>query len=321
MFNQVRRMVRVNSRSMIIVITFFFVLLVGRFTQSAAVAANTSLSLSAYSLDTQPSGSETSGLIGTAIAVVGGIVTFLTAVVTYFRTVRERKGETMTDALPVAQLSLALDAQEEEGKEDLKKRRTQRETQATGWLMYGLAFLIVPLQLVFTLVLPSIFTGGPGLGGFIDFLFDRDPTGGFLAGILIGAAFPGLVFLFFYLWRYFRAWHRLRRAPLEGPTVWRREVVVVVDPACRNDSLLEVCKKALQVMGGHVTEIDLKQNRLAGKLGRRASGYDEISVHIKRGANGDCSLTIASDGVRPTVTDDKSRHFSNLRRFTELIIG
>src|SRR5215216_2003298 len=164
MFNQVRRMVRVNSRSMIIVITFFFVLLWGRFTQSAAVAANTSLSLSAYSLDTQPSGSETSGLIGTAIAVVGGIVTFLTAVVTYFRTVRERKGETMTDALPVAQLSLALDAQEEEGKEDLKKRRAQRETQATGWLMYGLAFLIVPLQLVFTLVLPSIFTGGPGLG-------------------------------------------------------------------------------------------------------------------------------------------------------------
>jgi integrase len=183
-----------------------------------------------------------------------------------------------------------------------ERQEAERTARGDGWNAWGLVFCTR--------------RGTP-----IDFLFDRDPTGGFLAGILIGAAFPGLVFLFFYLWRYFRAWHRLRRAPLEGPTVWRREVVVVVDPACRNDSLLEVCKKALQVMGGHVTEIDLKQNRLAGKLGRRASGYDEISVHIKRGANGDCSLTIASDGVRPTVTDDKSRHFSNLRRFTELIIG
>jgi hypothetical protein len=218
-------------------------------------------------------------------------------------------------------LSLALDAEEEEGQQDAEKRRARRDSQASQWLWFGLTFLIIPLQLVFTLVLPSAFFGGPGLGGFINFLFDHDPTGGLLVGGLIGTAFPGLILVFLYLWRYFRASYRLRRAPLEGPSVWRREVVIVVDPACSNASLFSVCTKALQVMGGHITEINLNRNCLKGKLGSRSSGYDEMSVHIEREANDNCSLRIVSDGIRPTVADDKIRHFSNLRRFTELVIS
>jgi hypothetical protein len=62
-------------------------------------------------------------------------------------------------------------------------------------------------------------------------------------------------------------------------------------------------------LGGTVTEIDLDQNVLKAKKGSHITGYDYITLRMEQRSDGRCLVRITSDGIRPTLSDDKSRHW------------
>ena len=269
------------------------------------------------------------------LSAIGPAVGLITAVIVRVRNRRGTLSE-VTERIPIA---LAIDIPlSTEGESRNPTQRRTRQRRRVRWrsillLFYSLYVVLLPaLWRYFTqgTLKPSRLLDSYGdlIGGLIHTYFTAIfglGTVGLILG-MVGYVAAGLFFVlgytyfFLFLVAHFRAWSRLRRAPIDRPSEWCKQTEITVDGPCDNSSVLIPFRDVLRALGSTITEVNLEQNHIKARQGGRLL-YDDVSLHMEQRSGDRCLVRVMVDGIRPTLDDDADRHLSYLRRFSLLVMG